>query len=120
MQDTQVLEGLRLKVAEAGQEDVGRGIVRITEAAFAALEMERGQIVSIVGERETAAQVAAARSADQGLDVIRMDGVIRTNARASIGDYVQVRKAAWRDAEKVTLAPTRKGIRVVAPGEALR
>jgi len=120
MPDTQVMEGLRLKVAEAGQEDVGRGIVRVTEAAFAALELERGQVVAIVGERETAALAAAARSADQGLDVIRMDGVIRTNARASIGDYVQVRKAVWRDAEKVTLAPARKGIRVVAPGEALR
>ncbi len=120
MPDAQTVEGLRLKVAEAGQEDVGRGIVRITEAAFGALELERGQIVAIVGERETAAQVAAARSADQGLDVIRMDGVIRTNARASIGDYVQVRKATWRDADKVALAPARKGIRVVAPGEALR
>ncbi len=119
-QDTQVMEGLRLKVAEAGQEDVGRGIVRVTEAAFAALELERGQVVAIVGDRETAALAAAARSADQGLDVVRMDGVIRTNARASIGDYVQVRKAAWHEAEKVTLAPARKGIRVVAPGEALR
>jgi transitional endoplasmic reticulum ATPase len=112
--------GLRLKVTEAPQEDVGRGIVRISDAAFEALELERGEVVSIAGERETAALVAAGRSADPGLDMVRMDGVIRTNAHASVGDYVQVRKAAWRPAEKVTLAPTRKGIRVVAPADALR
>ncbi len=120
MQRAEVEGGLRLKVAEAGQEDVGRGIVRVSEAAFAALELERGEVVSIVAERETAALVAPAHSVDQGLDVIRMDGVIRTNARASIGDYVHVRKADWRDAQKVTLAPARKGIRIIAPGEALR
>jgi transitional endoplasmic reticulum ATPase len=120
MQQAQTAEGIRLKVAEAGQEDVGRGIVRVSDAAFAALELERGEIVSIIGERETAALVAAARSADQGLDVVRVDGVIRTNAHASIGDYVQVRKAPWRDAQKVTLAPARKGLRAVAPGEVLR
>ncbi len=114
------MPGLRLKVAEAGQEDVGKGIVRISDAAFSSLELDRGDVVAIVGERETAALVAAGRSADQGLDVVRMDGVIRSNAQAGIGDYVQVRKAAWRDAEKVTLAPARKGIRVMAPGEALR
>ncbi|PWB81077.1 MAG: AAA family ATPase [Candidatus Methylomirabilota bacterium] len=120
MQENQMAEGIRLKVAEAGQEDVGRGIVRVSDAAFAVLELERGEIVSIVGERETAALVAAARSADQGLDVIRVDGVIRTNAHASIGDYVQVRKATWREAQKVTLAPARKGLRAVAPGDVLR
>ncbi|MBI3781505.1 MAG: AAA family ATPase, partial [candidate division NC10 bacterium] len=120
MQQTQVVGGLRLKVAEAGQEDVGKGIVRVSDAAFAALELDRGDVVSILGERETAALAVAARSADQALEVVRMDGLIRTNARASIGDYVHVRKAAWRDAQKVTLAPARRGLRAVAPGEVLR
>jgi len=120
MQQTETTTGMRLKVAEAGQEDVGRGIVRISDAAFSSLGLERGEVVAIVGERETAALVAAGRTADQALDVVRMDGIIRTNCRAGIGDYVQVRKAVCRDAEKVTLAPARKGIRVVAPGEALR
>jgi len=120
MQQTQVVGGLRLKVAEAGQEDVGKGIVRVSDAAFAALELDRGDVVSILGERETAALAIAARSADQALEVVRMDGLIRTNARASIGDYVQVRKAAWRDAQKITLAPARRGLRAVAPGEVLR
>lgn len=120
MQQTEIMSGLRLKVAEAGQEDVGRSIVRVSDAAFAALELERGEVVAIMGERETAALAAPAHSVDQGLDVIRMDGVIRTNARAGIGDYVQVGKAAWRDAHKVTLAPARRGIRVVAPVETLR
>lgn len=55
MQQAQTAEGIRLKVAEAGQEDVGRGIVRVSDAAFAALELERGEILSIIGERETAA-----------------------------------------------------------------
>lgn len=47
------MSSLRLKVAEAGQEDVGRGIVQVSDAGLAALDPKRRDVVPIFGGRET-------------------------------------------------------------------
>ena len=59
------------------------------------------------------------RDRDQGLDMIRMDGLIRSNAGTSIGQYVEVKKAAWSEAKHVTLAPVTQGMQIFAPGDVL-
>ena len=48
---------LKLKVVEALQEDVSKGIVRIDPSLMRKLNLERGDIVSISGGRETHAVV---------------------------------------------------------------
>lgn len=72
------------------------------------------------GERTTSAIVGRAYPPDSGLDIVRMDGLIRSNAKTGIGEYVEVTKAEWREAKHVTLAPVAKGMRIYAPGDALR
>src|SRR3989337_910005 len=57
---------------------------------------------------------------DEGLDVIRMDGLIRKNAKTGIGEYVEVTKAEWKEAKKVILAPVIQNIHIYAPSESLR
>jgi transitional endoplasmic reticulum ATPase len=49
-----------------------------------------------------------------------MDGLIRTNAKTSIGEYVEIRKADWKEAKSVTLAPVAKGMQIYAPSETLK
>jgi transitional endoplasmic reticulum ATPase len=49
-----------------------------------------------------------------------MDGLIRTNAKTSIGEYVDIRKADWKEAKSITLAPVAKGIQIYAPSETLK
>ncbi len=111
---------IRLKVAEADQRDVGKGIVRIDEKFREEIDVNVFDVVEIRGGRTTSAIVGRAYPADEGLDIIRMDGLIRSNAKTGIGEYVEVRKAEWKEARKVVLAPASPGIRMYAPGESLR
>ena len=112
-------ESIRLKVSEANQGDVGKGIVRIGEDFLAKIDARPLDVVELAGSRPTAALAVSAYSQDQGLDMIRMDGLIRSNAGTSIGQYVEVKKAAWSDAKHVTLAPVTQGMQIFAPGDVL-
>ena len=112
-------EQIRLKVAEANQGDVGKGIVRIGEEFLAKLGARPLDVVEVAGSRSTAALAVNAYSADQGADMIRMDGLIRSNAGSSIGQYVEIRKALWSEARHVTLAPVTHGMQIFAPGDVL-
>ncbi|MDD1738715.1 MAG: AAA family ATPase, partial [Methanothrix sp.] len=112
-------EPIRLKVSEANQGDVGKGIVRIGEDFLASIDARPLDVVELVGSRPTAALAVSAYSQDQGLDMIRMDGLIRSNAGTSIGQYVEVKKASWSEAKHVTLAPVTQGMQIFAPGDVL-
>ncbi len=113
-------KSVRLKVAEADQRDVGKGIVRIDEKFRSIMGVNIFDVVELKGERATSAVVGRSYPQDEGLDVIRMDGLIRTNAKTSLGEYVEVVKAEWKEAKKVTLSPVIKNIHIYAPSESLR
>jgi len=112
-------EPVRLKVAESNQGDVGKGIVRIGEEYLQKIGARPLDVVEVVGSRPTAALAVSAYSADQGIDMVRMDGLIRSNAGTSIGQFVEIRKAAWNEAKHVTLAPVTQGMQIFAPGDVL-
>jgi transitional endoplasmic reticulum ATPase len=95
-----------LRVAEAKQRDVGRGIVRIDRGTMAKLGIEAGDAVEIVGKKATVAIAWPAYPEDEGLGFIRMDGVTRHNAGVSIGDTVVVKKIQLQPAQRVVLAPS--------------
>jgi len=94
-----------LRVQEALPSHVGRGIVAIDMETKKRLGLSSGDIVEIEGKRKTAAIVWPAPVEDEGKGIIHMDSIIRSNAGVSIGDKVAVRKADWKNAEKVVLAP---------------
>ena len=106
------MEGIKLKVMEALQEDAYKGIARIDTEIMQALGLRRGDIISIKGERETVAIIDRSYPADVGEGIIRIDGLIRRNARTSIGEQVSVSKAKVKPAKKVTIAPAQKGVMV--------
>ncbi|MCD6372096.1 MAG: CDC48 family AAA ATPase [Thermococcus sp.] len=97
---------VRLKVAPAHQRDVGRGIVRIDRKAMREIGVQSGDIVEIIGTKNTAAIVWPAYPEDEGLGIIRMDGTIRKNSGVGLGDEVVIRKADVKEARKVIVAPT--------------
>ncbi|MFH1501292.1 MAG: CDC48 family AAA ATPase [archaeon] len=112
--------GLKLKVVEALQDDAYKGIARIDLDVMKKLGLNRGDVVSIRGQKETVAIVDRAYPADIGESIIRIDGIIRKNARASIGELVTVSKADIREAKKVVIAPSQKGMIVQADPEMLK
>src|SRR3989344_4140492 len=105
---------LKLRVAEAVQDDVNKGIVRIDSTLMKQIGVAQGDIVEIEGKRKTVAIADRSYPGDLGLTIIRMDGITRRNAKASIGEVVAVVKADVKEAKKVTIAPARKGIIVKA------
>jgi transitional endoplasmic reticulum ATPase len=111
---------LRLQVANARPQDGGRGIARLPQASLDELGLHEGDIIEIVGKRHTAAVAVGPYEEDQGLSLIRLDGLQRVNAGASSGDHVEVRRAEIRAATRVVVAPAQKNVRLQGSGEALR
>ncbi|HLC52335.1 MAG TPA: CDC48 family AAA ATPase [Candidatus Nanoarchaeia archaeon] len=114
------MEPIKLKVMEAVQDDVNKGIVKIDSNFMKQIEVNSGDVVQIKGERLTAAIVDRAYPGDIGLNIIRMDGNIRRNARTSIGEIVEISKANVKPAKKVLIAPAHKGVVVKASPHLLR
>ncbi|MFH1308181.1 MAG: CDC48 family AAA ATPase [archaeon] len=111
---------VRLKVVEALQDDAYKGIARIDLDVMKKLGLSRGDVISIKGGKETVAIVDRAYPADIGEPIIRIDGIIRKNARAGISEIVVVKKAEIREAKKVVIAPSQKGMIVQTDPENLK
>jgi len=108
---------LKLKVMESLQEDAYKGIARVNTATMRQLDVKPGDVILIKGSRETVAIVDRAYPADVGEPIIRVDGIIRRNAKTGIGEIVNVKKAEIKEAKKITIAPAQKGIKVHADPE---
>lgn len=94
-----------LRVAEAKQRDVGRGKARIGQKIMDNLDVMAGDVLEIKGKKVTAAISWPAYPEDQGVDIIRIDGLIRRNAGVALNEYVAVKKVTAQNAQAVTLAP---------------
>jgi len=113
-------KSVRLQVAAARQEESGNGFARLARSALSALGVTEGDVIAIEGKRATAARVQAAYPEDEGLEVIRLDGLQRANAEVGSGDHVSVRKAESRPAQRVVFAPAQREMRLQGPGQALK
>ena len=87
-----------VKVAEARQQDVGRGIARIDPDVAKELGIATGDIVEITsGRKRTAAKSWHGYPDDRSKGIIRIDGATRRNAdtsideKVTIGDVIKVR-----------------------------
>jgi transitional endoplasmic reticulum ATPase len=111
---------VQLKVVEALQDDAYKGIARIDSEIMRELEIKRGDVVLIKGNRETVAIADRAYPADVGEGIIRIDGILRRNAKTGIGDVVSISKAEIKEAKKIIIAPAQKGIMVQGDSDSLR
>jgi transitional endoplasmic reticulum ATPase len=110
----------QLKVVEALQDDVHKGIARIDPGLMKALNLKRGDIITVKGNRETVALVDRAYPADVGEKIIRIDGLIRKNAGTSVSDNVIISKSVIRPAKKVFIAPAQQGIMIQGDPEVFK
>ncbi|MEO9364204.1 MAG: CDC48 family AAA ATPase, partial [Nitrososphaera sp.] len=94
-----------LRILEAYTRDVGRGIARIDYEALDSLKASAGDIIEIAGgKRLIIAKCMPLYPSDEGKQVIRIDGLARSNSGVAIGDAVTITKVKAVAAEKVTLA----------------
>jgi len=115
-----VNKNINLKVAEAVQDDVNKGIIRIDTDYMRKMDIRPGDIVEIEGGRKTVAIADRAYPGDIGLNVVRMDGIIRRNALTSIGESVKISKIEVKEAKKIIIAPASKGVFVRGSPETLK
>src|SRR5665647_2474294 len=95
----------QLRVGDARQRDVGRGIARIDQRTMQKLGISAGDVIEIVNKRTTSAIAWPAYSEDQNRDIIRIDGFTRKNSGVAINEYVVIRPAKVKTALALTLAP---------------
>jgi transitional endoplasmic reticulum ATPase len=99
------LSEIQLRVGDARQRDVGRGIARIDQKTMQRLGISAGDVIEICGKRTTSAIAWPAYSEDQNRDLLRVDGFTRKNAGVAMNEYVIVRAAKVKPAISITLAP---------------
>jgi transitional endoplasmic reticulum ATPase len=112
--------GRRLQVATMKPDDSGRGLARLPRATMNALGLSEGDVIELVGKRSTAARAINPYSEDEGLDIVRLDGLQRANAEVGSGDFVEIRKAESKPAQRVVFAPAQQNLRLHGSAVALK
>lgn len=96
---------IQLRVGDARQRDVGRGIARLDQQTMQKLGISAGDVIEIVNKRTTSAIAWPAYSEDQKRGIIRIDGFTRKNAGVAINEYVIIKPAKVKTALSIALAP---------------
>ncbi len=96
-----------LKVTEAAPQDVGRGLARVDPADARAIGLKIGDVIQIKGKSSTVARVVPAHADQRGQSLIAMDGIIRANSDAGLGEQVEVKPVNVEPARLVKLTPER-------------
>src|SRR3989344_6104730 len=104
-------EFLELKVAESLQEDIDKGIARISSPIMSRTGLTSGDIIEVKGKHTWVLKVMRSLRAEDEKEIIRLDGTTRSNIGASIGDKVKIRKVEIVVAKKIVLSPLQEGIR---------
>jgi transitional endoplasmic reticulum ATPase len=110
----------RLQVANLAPGDLGSGFARVSMSVMQTLSLQEGDIIEIVGKRTTTARVLRPYDEDEALEIIRLDGLQRTNAQVGSGDFVEVRKAKSKPATRVVFAPAQGNVRLQGSADALK
>src|SRR3954463_14966431 len=110
----------KVQVASLPPADSGRGFARLPDRLMDDLGLNEGDVIEIVGKRSTAARAIRPYGEDEGIDIIRLDGLQRANAGVGSGDFVEVRKAESKRATRVTFAPAQQNIRLQGSSDALQ
>ncbi|HEX7872492.1 MAG TPA: CDC48 family AAA ATPase [Sphingobium sp.] len=112
--------GRRIQVANARPEDSGSGLARMPASVMQELGLTEGDVIEIIGKRSTPSRAVLPYREDEGLDVLRIDGLQRANAGVGSGDFVEIVKAETKPAQRVVLAPAQQNLRLQGNPDALK
>jgi len=110
----------KVQVASLPPADSGRGFARLPDKLMDELGLTEGDVIEIVGKRTTAARAIRPYGEDEGIDIVRLDGLQRANAGIGSGDFVEVKKASSKPATRVVFAPAQPNIRLQGSADALK
>ena len=94
-----------LRVAESKSYDVGTGTIRVDGQIIQHMGLVPGDYVQVTGKKRTAAVLGTSYPEDENRGIVRMDGIMRRNAGASLDDKIALSKIVPKNATKITVAP---------------
>lgn len=96
---------IEIEVAEALQEDIDKGVARIPSKMMNDLRFVSGEIIEISAKESVIVKVMRSIKDFPEKEIIRLDGITRSNIGASIGDKVKIKKAKVQEAKRIVLSP---------------
>ncbi|MFC1803476.1 CDC48 family AAA ATPase [Thermoproteota archaeon] len=100
------MEDITLRVAEAPQNLVGRGIAVIDPKIIQDHGWQSGDVIEITGKTKAYAKVWPAQTLEYGKGLIRIDGYVRSSTGVGIDERIKVRRVEAKQATSLTLYPT--------------
>jgi transitional endoplasmic reticulum ATPase len=102
------MKEITLKITEASQRHVGKGIAVVDPKIVEDNNWETGQILELVGNRKSHVKLWPGSAEDYGTGIINIDGIMRHNIGSGIGEKISVKRVDATQAEQVTLSPIEK------------
>ena len=109
----------KLRIERLEKNRSGRSLCYVDQNVIIELGLATGDIIEIRGKKKTTGIVVSS-IADKGKGIIRIDGIQRLNAGATIGEFVTIQLAEVHSAEEIILTPTRPNIDLKRQSEAIK
>ncbi len=118
-QETPGKKTTKLRIERLEKNRSGRRLCYVDQTIVNEIGLSTGDIVEIKGKKKTTGIIVSS-VADKGKGIIRIDGLERLNAGATIGEYVSIKLADVYPAEQIILTPTRPNIDMKRQAEAIK
>jgi len=109
----------KLRIEELDKSRSGRSLCYIDQNILEQLDLTTGNIIEIRGKKKTTGIVVSSIN-DKGKGIIRLDGLQRLNAGATIGEFVTIRLARVYPAQEIVLTPTKANIDLKRQADAIK
>ena len=116
--DSDVKE-MKVRIEELEKSRSGRSLCYVDPEILEKLDLTTGNIIEIQGKKKTTGIVVSSM-VDNGKGVIRLDGLQRLNAGATIGEMVSLKLATVYNAEEISLTPTKSNIDLKKQADAIK
>jgi len=113
------IKEFKLRIEELDKSRSGRSLCYIDQNILEQLGLTTGNIIEIRGKKKTTGIVVSSIN-DKGKGIIRLDGLQRLNAGATIGEYVTIRLARVYPAQEIVLTPTKENIDLKRQADAIK
>ena len=100
-----------LRVQKAKKRDIGRNIIRIDQKTMEKLNIQTGDVIEVVGKKQSAGIAWPSYPQDNGLGIVRVDSRLQKNTGTRIDDTLEIRKVKAEPAQNIVLAPSSVKIR---------
>ncbi|MHA2391943.1 MAG: CDC48 family AAA ATPase [Promethearchaeota archaeon] len=118
-QESNIKKVTKLRIERLEKSRSGRSLCYIDQDIMLNLGLSTGDIIEIRGKKKTTG-IAVSSAADRGKGIIRLDGLQRLNAGATIGEYISLQIAEVYPAIEIVLTPTRPNIDLKRQADAIK